>query len=149
MTLLTKKEVDVLEKYCIERNPWEKEVTLNLIFTLRAAWEREARHREEVERLADAGVEQNRLYAKAREDVERLTKEFVDVHNQAEDADIQLACIADQLGIKGSIKDWLQSIGGAIRDLKAEVEKWKDLHKELTIYSSGLEGRVRHSYFHR
>ena len=50
-------------------------------------------------------------------------KEFADVRNEAEDADIQLACIADQLGIKGSIKDWLQSIGGAIRDLKAEVER--------------------------
>ena len=63
------------------------------------------------------------IISSLRSEVERLTKEFADVRNEAEDADIQLACIADQLGIKGSIKDWLQSIGGAIRELKAEVER--------------------------
>jgi len=55
--------------------------------------------------------------------VQRLTKEGADFRNEAEDADLSLACIADQLGIKGSIKDWLQSIGGAIRELKTEVER--------------------------
>ena len=82
-----------------------------------------ARHRQEIESLRTEAYNQKGLAQKWEAEVQRLTKEGADFRNEAEDADLSLACIADQLGIKGSIKDWLQSIGGAIRELKTEVER--------------------------
>jgi hypothetical protein len=60
--------------------------------------------------------------------------------NAAENADLQLACIADQLGIKGSITDWLQAIGKAIRDLKQEIVTLKaDIAVEESASSNLVE----------
>jgi len=107
----------ITEAATLERENAElKEANDRLIGTIRSLTET-------IEAHADFAVADEEREARHREEVERLTEEFADVRNQAEDADIQLACIADQLGIKGSIKDWLQSIGGAIRELKAEVER--------------------------
>jgi len=56
-------------------------------------------------------------------EVERLTKEGVDLHNEAEDADMTLATIADKLGITGGIDDYLSVIGNAIAELKTEMNR--------------------------
>ena len=124
--------VDRMEELKTEMERLKEEYSLTPfgVTELKALRESDTRLRAELAEALKDAEEESKLKGswmadctKAQAEVARLTKEFTDVRNEAEDADLQLACIADQLGIKGSIKDWLQSIGGAIRDLKAEVER--------------------------
>jgi hypothetical protein len=110
------------------------------------------RHREsELEQfkqsMSDFAVADEERQEKHRQKITALQIERNKLHDEAEDADLCFACIADQLGIKGSIKDWLQSIGGAICDLKAEVERLRTKRDVELRERDELAKAVREKYF--